>query len=485
MKLALLSRLRLVVVMCTVGLAIACTMRLNPYSPTPGASSTTGSGASSTGNGSSGGDGTGSTSASRGTAGGGTSGGDTSGSSSAGTFCPIPTAVPNADDTALLQGLIQTAAESANKVVSLDPNRTYVVNDQIQIPDGVTVDGGGCATISSNNPNAVAWMNALIVAGNNVTIANLNFNLVFANSSTPGAGILIGSGATNTVVEHVGIQGSNVWVGVYLGSLSMQNITVQNSQFSGIGYGVLLSINQIQTDISQSSGNITIADNQLSRLSSDAIAINSPVTADTPNATGNPDFVATHILITGNQISDVGFGISNAGGKDVVISDNVITRSAYNGIHLEDTAANVLIQNNTIDGVLAPTATYFSGYIDGIWMDHCTQIKIIDNTIAHAINKGVDIVYDAPLTQSGAQFDPYRYANNITIAGNSFVDPGDYAINAGGGGASDNLAVWIGPDPNQDLLGNSYVGAQTSDVCVVGNPNGVTITDSVIAVQCN
>lgn len=227
------------------------------------------------------------------------------------------------DDTAAVN-----AAETAGN--PFFPPGTYIVDGVLADTANRTWRGSGPASILKLKTGAVNTR-AVDVTASDVSFEGLAFD---PNNITNGTGVYV-NGVSRISVQHCKFVSPKSG-GVHIAGAAT-DIRISSNVFSGAGYGIL-------TNSASACSDIAIVGNVFrGGATGDAIEINTPTNG------------ATDILIANNVISDYtatggndGFGIGCAFVRRVVISENIITGSGVQGIHIEDGSEDVAITSNKV-----------------------------------------------------------------------------------------------------------------------------------------
>ena len=339
------------------------------------------------------------------------------------------------------------------------PNTMYYISSVLVVPPYATFDGNGATFTLLQNPEH-GWYDYMMCASTGSTILNLTLTAPY-----PSYGMCIESGATNVVIGDVRwyeVPGTAIFFGS-----NIAGVTIRDSSFVQVGYGILMDASFIQ--------NVTVERCYFNNNTADAIALNAPILDSQMYSAFSRAWAVTGVAIINNTILNIrndadesqGFCISSAGGQALLIQGNFLSGCSWQGIHLEDTTANVRILNNTIDNVYGNTSLAWKGALDGVWMEYAMSVLIQGNAFSRIPSSAVVVVglprlcyvdeYSPSYVLDGITVPwPYQVTNDINITGNTFHDWGSdgqtssYALqlgnNAGEGDAIQR--VWNNCKPD-------------------------------------
>ena len=324
---------------------------------------------------------------------------------------------------------LQTQIDNTPAGGTLTLDRDFTIEGFVRISKPINLDGNG------HQISMYGVGSALSVFGSHTTIKNLWLDYHSSGTVTE-----VGSSAeyesSGTAID-IGYQTNNITVtrckftGRFQASIKIttpnaDNITFDHNTVDGGYYGVLV-------DNATGTG-LMVADNEFTNLRCDAVCLNNPVYVHAANYTNawaaspirDGGLVMTNFTITRNKVTDSyaassssGLGISVAGSKNGVITDNVIYGVSYSGIHLEDDAANIEISGNRITNTKGYQPgrnedPLWIGDSGGIWIHNSSNIRIIDNTIDQSEDSGIFLVWGDG-----------TYNTDVTIYGNRISNSGD------------------------------------------------------------
>lgn len=282
---------------------------------------------------------------------------------------------------------VSNAAELTAALKSARGGETILLNAGTY--DAVSVRGiqpAGNVTIASADPSAQAVLTGLVLRDSaNITVRNVE---MFDQSSTTVSDFRI-QGSKNITFDAVKVHGQPGADGLDSQPFMIRessNVTVSNSEFYDVRYGISMlnnngvtitnnSFHDIRTDGIRSGGssNVTIADNFFTNFH--------PAAGDHPDAiqfwTTNTTASAENITITGNAIvrgdggAIQGIFMNDEKGylpyKNVLISDNLVVGTMFNGIRVAN-AAGLAVTDNIVVGtpdqlswIMVPAGTVLTG----------------------------------------------------------------------------------------------------------------------------
>jgi hypothetical protein len=319
--------------------------------------------------------------------------------------------VTTGDDTACLE-----AAFSSGPKVSFDARRAYNISKPLIIGDGVTLNGNG-ATITSDAPIGV-----LVVRGSHLAIRDLNVQSRAGGSTLNRVGIMFAPGASDVLLTNSTVSG-RFGIAIMITGGQHQRIklvrNVVDPRGGSIGYGIL--VNALNLGSNAYPRDITISNNTVTNVSSDAIEINSPVA----DRKGYPDTVS-NVVIQNNTLSApnatgfaAGFCVGIAGAYNVQVKGNRMSDCKWQGVHIEDHAERIDIVNNVIAGTIGPKAgeSGWKLYSSGVFALNSRNIRLLGNTISNSYSKGIEM-----------GFNPGGMNSKVTIAGNTIANSGASGI---------------------------------------------------------
>jgi parallel beta-helix repeat protein len=347
------------------------------------------------------------------------------------------------DDTDCLQRAVPAQGQLA-----LPAGKTFLISRSIIISDSTTLDGNG-STITATTP-----IQMIRLRGDGAKVQNLTLT----STGPKGAqGIAIDPSASNVAIVNNVIKG-NFLFAIIFGSINQHDIvidhnTIQPAPNGLMNYGILVNPPALMRGVGAPPRKITIKNNTITDVSSDAIEINSP------SHQAGQDRAASDIVITNNVLSAPnhkatvysGFCIGLAGTQNVQVTGNRIFDCKWQGIHVEDGSSNVTIVNNTISHVIGPVPpeTTWGRNSSGILLINSSDVRIFGNTIDRAHNAGIDLVWNRIGTNQ-----------NVSIAGNVVKRSGDFGIRVSGPPMWDkNIAVGA----TAGYGANQVTGSQTAD----------------------
>ncbi len=301
-------------------------------------------------------------------------------------------------------------------------------------------------------------------------------NVISANQ---GAGISIGTGVTDSVIQGnyigtdatgtttLGNNGSGIQIwgtgcqGNLIGSLD-GDPALRNIISGNLGNGV-------EIDSPTTAGNI-VAGNYIGTDASGSLALGN--TGNGVTVTGSGTQVVKNVIL-GNGYS--GVSMSSAVGSQIVgnvISDNAVNSSASNGINIGNGVTNSVIQGNFIGTDATGTIAWGNKGYAGIqiWGTGCTGNLIgsedgdpaLRNVISGNLGRGVAI--DGGSTDTG----------NIS-AGNYIGTDVTGTLPLGNGfGGSWNPGVILAGGSTSTVLGNTISGNNGPGIAITTNDNQVT-----------
>ncbi len=373
----------------------------------------------------------------------------------------------SSDDTACLQAAIDAAPGQ----LTLPGGASYRLSKHLYVPGPFVLEGNR-STLLLDTPEIL-----LLLAGSGVTVRG--FDLVYsANSSYAGLIDLVPA-TKDVTIEDCSFSGTWALAGVHLDNPDIESVRILDSSFDGLIYGVLTNTTQFSpsdlVDPEKHLFDLTIDGNTMTELSGDGVEINSPVLLYAPYNSGTPGVAAHGISIKNNTIRaphsdriERGFCIGIAGATDVVIEGNVLEDCKWQGIHLEDKAADLLIVDNQIRRVVGnepDDATGWTTARSGILLLDVDRVDIFRNSIESVVDVGVELSYDGT-----------HFVRQVRVAETSVTGAGSYGFFAGGL-AGQPLASSFGPVLT--YAGNSASDCVAGPIFVAPGTEGVTVTGNV------
>lgn len=331
------------------------------------------------------------------------------------------------DSSACLQQLIDTS-----KNVKLSAGRTYSITKPLSVGGGQDFDGNGAKLVISTR------IAGLIVSGSGTKVRNLT--LIAKSAATDG--IYINKDASNVTIQDNKILGG--WrEGILFGRSGQHDLKFVNNFIAPYGgvalaFGILGNPAALGRD-GAPPANITIRNNRITEVSSDAIELNSPG----QSTISNVDIIGNTLSAPYHASSTSGFCIGLAGVKNVRIRENIIFNCRWQGIHVEDGSSNVVIAGNTINKTIGGAGMKYSS---GILLLNSSKITIYNNQIRNTANAGIDLASNVKGVNS-----------DVSIMGNDIMNVGDFGIRVAGPQGSDT-GITIGAV--RGYAGNKIVNAR-------------------------
>lgn len=295
---------------------------------------------------------------------------------------------------------VQRAIDSLgpNEAVALVPGKNYVSTRQIVVHSGCTIYGNGatitggstvtgiCLRLQDESPTLV---DLHVVAGASVAIA------VTLAGNTQHAKIYGGS------ISGLATNGADQGLGI--NSTGIDHVLVMGVRFKHCGYGILT--NQLATDLTD----VQIVGCVFDDISGDPIELNHPGTA----GTGLRECVISGNYIRARAASDTsglpgspsaGFGVGIAHCNNVTITGNTFYDCRQKGVHIEDTARDIVVTGNT-----------FRNCTEAIWALGVDTLVISNNTFRGG-TYGIHLTFD--VVGAGHWVEKAIIANN-QISGTS------------------------------------------------------------------
>jgi parallel beta-helix repeat protein len=322
-----------------------------------------------------------------------------------------------------------SAYVAQHPTASLLAGATYRVTHPIIIHGRRHISGKG-AVIIGDGPMA----SVLVLAGEDIEIDSLEIQ----NHSTLNKSVTIDVGARARWIRirRCRFSGVRSVAALNINSPDVKYVVFDDNTVSEGVYGVLTNWRTAHLR------HVEINRNRMSGLSGDGIEINFPVLIP-PHGTGDGAAAPSDIWILANAISaprsqsiNSGFCIGIAGAHNVEIRDNTLSNCKWQGIHIEDTAADIRIIHNTITSVIGRQAGDKDGwkaYRDGILALNSRRVTVQDNTMLDIPDTGVDFAYDATSFDAGE-----------VICGNIMKRVGRYGISVMAAAGQDVQAL-VGP----------------------------------------
>jgi parallel beta-helix repeat protein len=187
----------------------------------------------------------------------------------------------------------------------------------------------------------------------------------------------------------------------------------------------------------------------------------------------------THGTIEDNRITDSRRGMLIDNCQNIMIQNNYINSTYYDGILIQNYCANVNIYNNTLN---------YCRY-SGIYVySHCSITNIIDNKIKecyYAIQFETDNIYGLVQNNSinqGATSDR-RHCGIALLDNSSFIDIIGNKIND-----TINIGIWVDTSDNCSVIGNyadnTYDSIYDANDIIhirIRNSNNCTITSNILS----
>jgi parallel beta-helix repeat protein len=333
------------------------------------------------------------------------------------------------DSSTCLQRFIDSS-----KNVALVAGRTYSIGKALIVRSGHNVDGNGAKLVISTHIAGV------IVSGSGINIRNLT--LIAKTMATDG--IYINKDTSDVTIQSNKILGG--WrEGILFGRSGQRDLKFVSNTIAPFGglplaYGILGNPAVLGRD-GKPPTNVTIRNNRITNVSSDAIELNSPgrTTISDVDVVGNILSAPNHVTAT------AGFCIGMAGVKNVRIRENIMFNCRWQGIHVEDGSSNVVIAGNTINKTIGGVGQKNSS---GILLLNSNRITIYNNQIRNTWNSGIDLVWNAKGVNS-----------DVSIMGNDIRDAGDFGIRVAGPQGSDSGIV-VGA--TRGYAGNKIINAKVA-----------------------
>ncbi|SCW52055.1 parallel beta-helix repeat (two copies) [Paenibacillus tianmuensis] len=317
------------------------------------------------------------------------------------------------DDAPAIQKALDAVAALGGGVVYL-PQGTYNIGNVLTLKDNTKLLGTGKGSIIVNRDDTNRAL--LQIKGNDVTVEDL---MLEYSAPSNGVGIDWGAGATHSSIRNCLFTGITAQ-GINMNQPGIKHISITNCRFFKINYGVL--VNLYANDLYD----LRIIGNQFFDIYGDAIEINSPIKQMGMNR--EPFDSAHAIIISGNYIScplglgtseNSGFGIGIAGATRVSIVGNVLDNCRQQGIHIEDYASHIVINGNTIYDVGSEPN---NGTNSGIYVLDGDFITINGNSIYRCDDYGIQLDYNSS-----------RRVHGVSLASNLITDCGSGILISGGG----------------------------------------------------
>jgi parallel beta-helix repeat protein len=316
-----------------------------------------------------------------------------------------------------------------SSVVELVAGATYRVTRPVVVHAGREVDGHG-ATILGEGP----LLSVLVIDGSDIRVDSIR--IVTHAASNHAVAINIAARAKHVSVTHSRFEGPTSVAALNINAPDVEDVTFDDNTVSDGIYGVLTNWQAMRLR------HVQIAHNQMFALSGDGIEINFPVlvpphgTGDAMDAPSDIHIFSNTINAPGSQSISAGFCIGIAGAHNVEIRDNTLSQCRWQGIHIEDTAADILIAQNTIADVIGQQPAdgkNWAGFRDGILALNSRRITVRGNILSDIPDTGIDFTFD------GKTFD----AGN-TVCGNTLRRIGHFGISVMAAPGQD-VATTIGP----------------------------------------
>lgn len=177
-------------------------------------------------------------------------------------------------------------------------------------------------------------LNSIMILNSDITIEGDNTTLNFQNLAE---NVSFRNGSKNKFKNIKVI--NNQGIALNLNSPDIKDVLIEGNDLDSQGYGILINYN---TDGNE---NIIINKNKVV-ATADAIEI---------NTTSTNDNKAKNIIITDNILSvprgsgtTAGFGVGIATGKNINVSNNIITNCRNEAVHIEDGSESIIVTNNNL-----------------------------------------------------------------------------------------------------------------------------------------
>jgi hypothetical protein len=301
------------------------------------------------------------------------------------------------DDTAAFQAALNYANSIGGGIVFMPPGRyrkADTANSSLIMYSNTTLCGDGDASVLffDDNPSVARF-------GNDMLVANNTSNIAFENFKVEGTALTY----LNETNQKQCFTGSNI------DGLRMNNVTITGTRFMATAFSYVkngvFTNNRLSYCVrdgirATNSNNIVVANNMMSYVSDDAIALHSLNTATIPGA---------GFVVTGNTL-DACQGIKILGAKIAVVKDNIIRRATRGPIDIELSSSvegttpvfDIDVSNNQVIDAFGTSGTNY-----GI-------------LVASALGRTKAALAQQPGV-SVAPFD-YNYLNNLTV--NGYVNVG-------------------------------------------------------------
>lgn len=301
------------------------------------------------------------------------------------------------DDTAAFQAALNYANSIGGGIVFMPPGRyrkADTANSSLIMYSNTTLCGDGDASVLffDDNPSVARF-------GNDMLVANNTSNIAFENFKVEGTALTY----LNETNQKQCFTGSNI------DGLRMNNVTITGTRFMATAFSYVkngvFTNNRLTYCVrdgirATNSNNIVVANNVLSNVSDDAIALHALNTAAIPGA---------GFVVTGNTL-DACQGIKILGAKMAIVKDNIIRRATRGPIDIE--------LSNSVEGTtpVFDIAVSNNQVIDAFGTSG-TNYGIL---VASALGRTKAALAQQPGV-SVAPFD-YNYLNNLTV--NGYVNVG-------------------------------------------------------------
>lgn len=238
-----------------------------------------------------------------------------------------------AENATLTDGTLNDTQAVQKLTTSINPllsSKVYNVTSQITFNNATKLKGNKGNSIK-NTANASNY---------SINSSDVHLEGVVFDSLTNAYNTIV----VSPNVDKLKIKDSEILSGgnaFYMSNPNITNVSIKDNKINAKVYGILV-------DSGCTSGeNLSIINNDIYSDHSDGIEINLPSTT--------PDNVFKSVRIIGNKIkadinggtSTAGFAIGVANAKNTVITDNTITRSRNEAIHIEDAQEGLVVANNT------------------------------------------------------------------------------------------------------------------------------------------
>lgn len=370
------------------------------------------------------------------------------GTASAATGTNLPTG-----DTTIAASNVETALNTTN--VTLLATNSITVNEAINSASGnnLTLDAPTAnlnqritltGTLAGNGVNTVnVGANGSVQNGVDVAAANGTVNVAagtFTEAteiSISRAVIISGAGQTSTVLDGQGTH--RVLNNTSAGTLTLENLTVQNGSTTGDGGG-FFSSGAVTLNNTTVSGN-SAGDRGGGFRSNGAVTLNNATVSGNSAADNgggiynrNGTITLNNATVSGNSSNRYGGGIHTRNAI-VVTNSNVSGNSALrNGGGLYSRGGNITVTNSTVSGNSSNRNT------GGIWARN-SSITLTDSTVSgNSARRSAAGTYSSRLTVTNSTVSGNTagdlggglYATGSTTVTNSTIS-GNTAVNKGGG----------------------------------------------------